>query len=692
MTESYSTLLTNSASTSTSAPKLSKRDEAKITQWVTEQFTMCKNARWRNERQWILNLAFYFGQQWAMFKGESSLGISQVSLGLMVPAVPYYVSRPVINRIRPLIRTEMSKLTSQKPNAFVIPASSEDRDLFAAQAGEQIWDSLYRRKKFNSVLRRAVFWTSVCGNGFIKAYWDPNEVDYDSQQMGDICYSAETPFHIFVPDLKEEDLEKQPYMIHAILKNPEWVQLNYGFTPNATTGAASVEENMLNTLGVNQLESKNRNVVVLETWIKPGQVQLLPKGGLITVIGDRVVQYIEEWPFLHNKYPIAKIDHVDTGKFYTDSVITDLVPLQKELNRTRGQIIEAKNRMAKPQLAAEQGSIDATKITTEPGQVIFYKPGFNPPSPIPLQPLPAYVIEELDRILMDMSDISGQHEVTRGQVPPGVTAATAISYLQEQDDSKLSHTFDSVEECVEKVAHMSLSYVVQFWDTQRIVKVVGVDGSFDTLTLQGSDLRGNTDIKIEAGSALPTSRSAKQAFILDLMKMGFISPEKGLEVMEIGGINKIYESLQVDVRQAQRENLKMSMVTDEVMQQHQTLAIQEMLMSGQYAQDENGQAIDPETGEIVMPPNVVPTHSYDNHLLHIEYHNKFRKSQQFENASPVVQQLFEQHVMEHMAALYSGMQAPQANIVPGQQMMPPLNSPTQGPPQPTGEQNGGSPD
>lgn len=650
----------NSGSSSDkSTPILTQRDQNKINQWVTEQFHLCKNQRWRSERQWILNLAFYFGHQWSIFKSDQALGPLPGSLNLWTPPAPYYASRPVINRIRPIIRTEISKLTSQKPNAFVIPASSEDRDLFAAQAGEQIWDTVYRRKKVARVLRRAAFWTTVCGTAFIKAFWDENEVDEDSNQQGDFFFSAETPFHVLVPDLKEEELEFQPYMLHATMKNADWVEANYGFRPTQSAGAPIVEETLLNTLGVNGQDQKVRNIMAIEAWIRPNQFTMLPEGGLVTLIGDRVVQFIPGNPFLHGKYPFAKIDHVPTGKFYSDSVITDLIPLQKELNRTRGQIIEAKNRMAKPQLAAEAGSIDPKKITSEPGQVILYKPGFAPPTPIALTPLPNYVLEELDRILMDMSDISGQHEVTRGQVPPGVTAATAISYLQEQDESKLSHTFDSLEEAIEKIAHMTLSYVVQFWDTQRTVRVVGSDGSFDTLALKGSDLRSNTDIKIEAGSALPTSRAAKQAFILDLMKMGFIDPQKGLEVMEIGGINKIYESFQVDVRQAQRENLKMAGVSPEQIEQHNMLAMQEMMQSDEFQQDPmSGAMMDPTTGEEIQPPLIISTNSYDNHAVHVEYHNKFRKSQQFENAPPHVKELFESHVNEHILALQMQMGGP----------------------------------
>jgi hypothetical protein len=302
----------------------------------------------------------------------------------------------------------------------------------------------------------------------------------------------------------------------------------------------------------------------------------------------------------------------------------------------------------------------------------MYRPGFQAPVPIPLQEIPSYVIQELERIKTDMDEISGQHEVSRGQTPPGVTAATAISYLQEQDDSKLSHTFDAVEECLEKVAYMTLNYVHQYWDTPRMVKITGEDGSFDVMAFQGSELAGNTDIRVEAGSSLPTSKAAKQAFIMDLMKMGFIDPTKGLEVMEIGGINKIYEQVQVDVRQAQRENLKMAQATAELMQQNE----EEQLM--QYVQSPQGQSaiqqgllMEGPNGDLldatptlqgmeptpVALPLLVPVNNWDDHRIHIERHNAYRKSQAFENLPPEAKSLFDQHVQGHVAAIMEGAQA-----------------------------------
>lgn len=660
--------------------KAARKQADSIIDWTLKQYKTIRNARVATERQWYLNLAFYFGKQNVSIQSAQTPGVG-TGMRLYTPPAPYYRVRPVINRIRPTIRHELAQLTNNKPSASITPSSAEDRDMYAAMAGEQIWENLYLDKKLKFVFRRAVWWALICGNGFIKTYWDDRLGPVDPMSntpQGDVSVCSETPFHILVPDFREEELENQPYLIHAKTYSPEMIQMNY---PNlkqkkGSTGSPNeiLEESFLNLTGTQALNRQN-SVLALEVWVKPGVHPLFPEGAMFTVVGNEIVQNFQGIPYSHGKFPFAKIDHIPGGKFYSTSSVEDLISLQKEYNRTRGQITEAKNRMAKPQLVAPRGSVDASKITTEPGLVIFYTPGFEPPKPIPLSPLPQYVLEEVDRILTDWNDISGQHEVSKGQVPPGVTAATAISFLQERDESKLSPTFDSLEEAIEKTARLSLIYVKDYWSTERLISVTGPDGSFDVMAFKGSDLGDNVDLRIEAGSALPVSKAAKQALLMDLMKMGFIDPNKGLEVMDMGGINKIYDQLQVDQRQAQRENLRMSKVTDMDMQQYQQTNPSPVdPMTGQ-------SQVDPNTGQPVEPPLIVPVNTWDNHKLHVEYHNQFRKGQAFENLPPVAKDLFEAHVHGHIVAMGIEQYSMNPNIASG---LPPLPAPGQ-------EQAGGNP-
>jgi len=562
----------------------------------------CRKARLQFETGWYTNLAFYFGKQYVQWSPTFGTSAGQYQRLYEPPAPPWRV-RLVSNKIRPIVRAEISKITKENPEAFVIPASSDDDDLAAARAAERIFEWAHRDMKLRRTMRRAAFWQVLCGNSFIKDWFDPNSTD-SSGLPGQLKAEHVTPFHIYVPDMEEEDIENQPCVIHVSAKTPGWVEDKYGvrLEPDSLSGGGVLESKFLQAIGV-QRQGAPDHVAVKEIWVKPcGD---WPDGAVFTWAAETVLSAIPFLPFDHGEYPFTKFDHIPTGRFYSESAVTDLIPLQKEYNRTRSQIIESKNKMSKPQLAAPRGSVDPNKITSEPGLIVFYTPGFNPPTPIPLLPIPDYVIQELDRCQRDMDDISSQHEITKGHAPPGVTAATAISYLQEQDDSKLADAVSSIEEGTEKIGKHVLSHVQQFWDLPRTIRVTGSDGGYEAYILSAADIRGNTDLNIQAGSAMPRSRAAKQAFIMQLGQMGWIPPDRALRYLDMAETGRLYEEMQLDARQAQRENLKML------------------------------------NGEQVLP------NTWDEHIVHIMEHNNERKKQKFESAPDNIKIAFEQHVRLH---------------------------------------------
>jgi hypothetical protein len=246
-----------------------------------------------------------------------------------------------------------------------------------------------------------------------------------------------------------------------------------------------------------------------------------------------------------------------------------------------------------------------------------------------------------------MDDATGQHEISRGGTPNSqVTAATAISFLQEQDDSMLAMTVESQEKAIRKIGRQYLALAHQFWTQERTVKIVGEDGYFDAQVFMGSNIKGtkvNRDVRVESGSSLSYSKAAKQAIIMDLMKNALIDPQIGLSRMEFGGVDKLFEDIQLDRRQATRENLRIKQ------------------------------------GEVISP------NEFDNHDLHVELHNRYRKSQEYELCSDEVKMVFAAHVELHKQAIQAKMA--QMNPLAGP---PPVGNtgPSQPPQMPMGPQNG----
>jgi hypothetical protein len=638
--------------------KFRKTKEAQqLVAWVQSEWQKAKTARTQKQLQWFNNMSMFYGHQWL----EQTRGTFPEDYRdkLFTPRKPYYHQRKTINRIRSYVRWEMSKMLSSFPTAQAIPASSEDDDQRAAFAAEQAWTSISEAKKLRTHMSRAVWWTIITGNGFVKTAWDPYCKDRVSGEMGDIKFGHVTPFHLFVPDVREQDIEDQPFIINAYTKPIEWAYYYFAdelqgikLKPSTSSANQIIDEAYLN-LGHSRTPD---SVIVYETWVKPGAHKLLPQGGVIISIDDILINvYKDGFPYDHGMYPFTKFEHIPTSTFYADSPIVDLSQLQKEYNGLRSEIAEAGRRMAKPQLIAPMGSIVPSKLTNEPGLVIQYKPGMAPPQPLPLSPLPQYYLDQQDRVLNDWIDISGEREVSRGDTPPGVTSGTAISYLQEASNQYLTPQFQSIEAGIEKIATQTVELFVQYVDLPRKIRTVGADGAFDTMLLQGADIASGTDIRIEPGSSFAKSKAAQEARVMDMFAVGIIDQPTAARLLEVGGVQKIMDTMNVAERKAQRENIKMKMLTEMDVEAKRMEVMQEIMASlpPEAMQDPNIMA---EIENMPAPP-VIPVDDFDLHEVHIETHNKFRMSQEYETLPDAIKDQFAQHVAAHEEVLRQRMMA-----------------------------------
>jgi hypothetical protein len=176
----------------------------------------------------------------------------------------------------------------------------------------------------------------------------------------------------------------------------------------------------------------------------------------------------------------------------------------------------------------------------------------------------------------------------------------------------------------------------------------------ETRQFKAADLNPIMDFRVEPGSMAPRSQAAKQAFIIELMKMGVIDPTKALKYLQMNETNKLYDEMMLDVRHASRENVFMSqgqplnkidpkgqpqidpmtgMPTGPAFKQE----VQRDPMTGETQLDEMGQPV----------MYAVTVNPFDNHEAHINEHQSFQKTQEYEMLAPEIQAIIQDHVDEH---------------------------------------------
>jgi len=253
------------------------------------------------------------------------------------------------------------------------------------------------------------------------------------------------------------------------------------------------------------------------------------------------------------------------GRLYGLSVIDEIGNLNRGLNRALSKAMEALVLMSNPQVSASVGSLQGRNaVTSEPGSILRHPDGSNPVQLLSPPSLVGAGHFEVMKLLQAYSEeVSGLREVSRGSAPAGVTSGVAINLLQENDDSRLGvQTIRGFERAYQRQGKQVLEIAQQYIVEPRLLKITGEDGEFDTIDFMGRDIRGNTDFRVVPGSAMPQSRVAKIAEIMDFYKLQIIpNDDRGRlltwRLMNMANLELLWKEEQADLNCADRENLRM---------------------------------------------------------------------------------------------------------------------------------------
>lgn len=627
-------------------------------QELDELLRQSKNVKRPHERQWVLNHSMYLGRQWVYVDTAGLL--SDVNLE------PYQV-KITDNRIQPAVRVSIAKKTKNRPVFVATPYSDDQEDINAALLSERVLEYQWTNLDLTRKQRQALLWVDVAGAGFWKICWD-NEVGNamevftmlddegvpqlmedemgrplrtnrsDAQKaveqglapeekerlgtkrihQGDVHVGVRSPFEIFPDPLcGEEGLKHAEWVIEEVVHSQEYVRSHFDIDlPADHNIGAGVSE--ARSPGYMEDKDRARGVLLKEFWAEPSSAHA--KGKHVVWSKDNVVLLEEDIPYPWLPYEMFRGIPVP-GRFWPDSIVTQLVSPQIELNKRKSQIAENAMRIANPPLLVSRQAVRQGEEIWNglPGEKIFYDDTMPNSVPQFLQTpeLPGYVREDIDRIQQAIQEISGQHDVSHGQVPTGVTAASAINLLQEADDTRLGPDIQDMEITLAGAGSKILQLVAAYYKDTRTIKIVGNEGAWDLRDFKGAHLKGNTDVEVQAGSGMPRSKAAKQAAMQDLLNLVMqygvqVEPRdlrKFFQDYEVGGLDRMFATLGADEGQVQRENQKLA------------------------------------AGEELKP------NSFDNHPIHIAGHDEFRKSPRYEQLPGPLKANVDRHVAEHQQAM-----------------------------------------
>lgn len=196
------------------------------------------------------------------------------------------------------------------------------------------------------------------------------------------------------------------------------------------------------------------------------------------------------------------------------SILSQIVPLNEQLNTLDGKISEKHVQDALGGVWFASPEDKGIQITSEPGQVVFSnamgrRGNSFAPFQAEMKALPAAVYAERDVIYNKVQMVSGLSNNDLAQKPQGVSSGRALLVSQETSDSVLMPLLFSLEAGLEESGRRELVIAQQKYREERVIAIQSTDGKYTYRSFRNADLRDGHDVRVQVGSMFPWNKSAQ---------------------------------------------------------------------------------------------------------------------------------------------------------------------------------------
>lgn len=218
----------------------------------------------------------------------------------------------------------------------------------------------------------------------------------------------------------------------------------------------------------------------------------------------------------------------DPASPYCKGLSTDLVPIQKRLNRLDSLIelavqVNAVGKWLWPSTQTKP------KPSGSPNEVIEYDTigdGKSKPEFVLPHPFSPMVWQLRATILQDFDALGMTNAVQQGSLPggSGKMPFRGLAYLGAKASEQLN-TARSLWELSHQLRYeKALTLARQCWDEARMVRVAGFNGRAGMMSLMGADLDEGVDLEFVPDSSRPTTLEEKFELLGTFLQGGLIDP------------------------------------------------------------------------------------------------------------------------------------------------------------------------
>lgn len=606
------------------------------------------------ERIWFRNILYYIGEQYI----EWVVNLNTFRRRPIHPLIP----TPVSNVVRDYVRSMKALMLNKDYTIRVWPNSNDQEDREAAILGEHLlqWMDSENDEEFKDEEEKIALWILLTGNAFMRTFPMKDRGEFGIDKNGNIVKTGEVvcenimPFNVGMDNLGDS-LKKKRYIRIQSLKPREWIEDTFKEKIKAEDDSSHVNYQIRlmklisdvspwkgSGLQTQIMGMKEEGLAIFkEVEFRP--TVKYPNGRYIIAIGkdqilfDKPVMPIpvekDKWDYSITDYHYNYVP----GRFWSDAGVNDIISPQNIINSIDQDCEINRKGLGQPYVLTptniELKRLDKFGHTLK---VIEYdastaqgtKPEVKAGTPLPQQFLDNRKIQE--EVVQGAS--GDPKHILRGESPTSKASGYMVDILKEAAESGHTPDIDRFYRSKKRVYRKRLILAKNLYTEKRMIKIAGKGQDIRIIAFKGSDLRNNTDVRLELASGAMTTKAGQTQTITNLVQTGMFgdltqNPEIKVEILRRLGLSGFQEKTSVDVERAEEENMKILAIRKNEGEK----------IEGIFLVD-----INKETGkkEVV---NDDPFFRFDDHTVHYETHRKCILSKEFKETTKESQTILMAH-------------------------------------------------
>lgn len=457
------------------------------------------------------------------------------------------------------------------PSPSVLPREKSDEK--SAKMLSEILPVILENNEFDETYSRSWWYKLKNGVSCYGVFWNPSL----SQGIGDIDIKQIDILNLFW-ESGVRDINQSPNVFSVELCSNDYLISKYPFVKDKLSSMAIDDASKSYDFNV---DTDDKSVVI--DWYYKKTIANKEIVHYAKFVGDILLYSSENDPTLykrgfydHGKYPfifdvLFPIENSPCGFGYID-IMKDAQMYIDKLNQIiLKNALEAGRRRF---FISDQAGINEEEFADWSKEFVHTTSYLDDRTirEINVSQLDSSIIHLLNQKIDELKETSGTRDVTQGGTIRGVTAASAISALQEAASKLSRDIIKSSYRTYKKVNYLIIELIRQFYDEPRYFRISPRGKVPEFIPFANSDIRENVeyasdgktilkykkpifDIVVSAQKENPFSQSAQNELAKELYNMGLFAPERSkealitLSMMSFEGKEKIVEFIKENAKE-----------------------------------------------------------------------------------------------------------------------------------------------